>query len=509
MNIKFLGHASFLVEGKDECLLTDPWFSKSGAFNYSWFQYPYNHHLAENILKLTKKLYIYISHQHQDHFDEKFLKSLNQKNVVLLIPNFKNQTFKKIINKEFKSYKKKFLNEEHLFKTNEFKFRVFMNEDISDSDSAILIENNGEKFLNQNDCKIFDKIPYIQKKYGHISIYTCQFSGATWHPHCFDYPKKQEEKITSLKKRQKFQSLLKSINELKCDYFIPSAGPAIFLDPVLEKISLKKNSIFCDHKELNDYIKKKLIKGKIINLLPGMKFNSIKPSNNIKKDEFAIIYLTKSKKEYLYWYRKKVNINFNIVNKIPKKTSVIFSKLKQVLTNRLRIISKFKNIDGEFNVGILNYEYVYKIDLKKKTIKKFIKPKNTESQYTIFYNENEIWRLLNNQMSWEEVSLTFRSKIIRNPDNFNINILAMLFGSDHDLLNIDKKKKIKKERMIIEFVNQKYSIDRFCPHQGADLKYGYYEKGYWVCPRHGWNFCLKDRGKSTNNLNYSINAKKI
>ena len=155
--------------------------------------------------------------------------------------------------------KKKFLNEEHLFKTSEFKFRVFINESISDSDSAILIENNGEKFFNQNDCKIFDKIPYIQKKYGHISIYTCQFSGATWHPHCFIYPKEQEEKITTLKKRQKFASLLKSINEIKCDYFIPSAGPVIFLDPVLEKISLKKNSIFCDHKELFDYVKKRPI----------------------------------------------------------------------------------------------------------------------------------------------------------------------------------------------------------------------------------------------------------
>ena len=55
MKIKFLGHASFLVEGKDECILTDPWFSNTGAFNYSWFQYPYNHHLAKYVHKITKK----------------------------------------------------------------------------------------------------------------------------------------------------------------------------------------------------------------------------------------------------------------------------------------------------------------------------------------------------------------------------------------------------------------------------------------------------------------------
>ena len=318
-----------------------------------------------------------------------------------------------------------------------------MNEDITDIDSAILIENNGQKFLNQNDCKIFDKIPYLQKKYGHISIYSSQFSGATWHPHCFIYPREHEEKITSLKKRQKFASLLKSINEIKCDYFIPSAGPATFLDPVLEQISLKKNTIFCDHKELFDYVKKKKIKAKIVNLLPGMKFNSIKPTKKMKKDKYASIYLTRSKKKYLDWYRKKINIDFSKVNKASNTKSSIFLKLKQVLRNRLKIISKFKNIDGKFNIGLLNYEYVYKIDLKKKTIKKIIKPKNTETQYTVLYNENEILKLLNNEMSWEEVSLTFRSKIIRNPDNFNINIIAMLFGGDNDLLNLEIMQKIR------------------------------------------------------------------
>ena len=44
MNIKFLGHASFLVEGKDECLLADPWFSKSGTVDdkskdINWFSH--------------------------------------------------------------------------------------------------------------------------------------------------------------------------------------------------------------------------------------------------------------------------------------------------------------------------------------------------------------------------------------------------------------------------------------------------------------------------------------
>ena len=69
-NLKFWGHNCFSIESNKTLLITDPWFSKSGAFFGSWFQYPKNHNLQDDILNLINiydDVNIFISHEHQDH----------------------------------------------------------------------------------------------------------------------------------------------------------------------------------------------------------------------------------------------------------------------------------------------------------------------------------------------------------------------------------------------------------------------------------------------------------
>ena len=74
MNILYLGHAGFLIENENTIIITDPWITP-GTFDKAWFQYPRNEHVKNIILdKLNsnKEIYIYISHEHMDHFDPTF-----------------------------------------------------------------------------------------------------------------------------------------------------------------------------------------------------------------------------------------------------------------------------------------------------------------------------------------------------------------------------------------------------------------------------------------------------
>ena len=60
--LKFLGHAGFMYETKNEMLLMDPWMSKEGAFDSSWYQFPSNTSLEmkfEMKLNLLKKKFIF------------------------------------------------------------------------------------------------------------------------------------------------------------------------------------------------------------------------------------------------------------------------------------------------------------------------------------------------------------------------------------------------------------------------------------------------------------------
>ena len=81
-------------------ILMDPWMSKEGAFDSSWYQFPSNHKLGdeirETISKTDKEVYIYISHEHKDHFDVPFLKTLEFLTPILVFYSFiliKNSPF--------------------------------------------------------------------------------------------------------------------------------------------------------------------------------------------------------------------------------------------------------------------------------------------------------------------------------------------------------------------------------------------------------------------------------
>ena len=133
------------------------------------------------------------------------------------------------------------LDEEKWVKLKNLELLIFLDETGINRDSAILIKLPDNK--TKNDCKLHDKVKYIKKIYGKIDIFTCQFTGATMHPICYQYSKK-DKKISSKKRNDKFNGVLKSINDLNPEYYIPSAGPACFLNDKLFHLNLENFGVF-------------------------------------------------------------------------------------------------------------------------------------------------------------------------------------------------------------------------------------------------------------------------
>lgn len=62
------------------------------------------------------------------------------------------------------------------------------------------------------------------------------------------------------------------------------------------------------------------------------------------------------------------------------------------------------------------------------------------------------------------------------------------------------------QRVLVEADGRRYSIHKYCPHQGADLSQGWIENGTLLtCSRHRWQFDLSNGGKCTTN-NSTIRA---
>ena len=158
MLITYLGHAGFYVETPESIIIMDPWLSKHGAFDAAWFQYPKNHHLANDVQKILsnsqKQKYIYLSHEHRDHFDIEFLQTLQNRDFILLIANFSCPTIKLELDKiNYQCKKIILLNDNECFQLADGELRLFIVDFELNCDSAILIKTSNHSFLNLNDCK--------------------------------------------------------------------------------------------------------------------------------------------------------------------------------------------------------------------------------------------------------------------------------------------------------------------------------------------------------------------
>ena len=129
----------------------DPWLSQYGAFDSAWFQYPRNSHMFDYVLKhfepSTKDKYIYISHEHKDHFDINFLQSLKNRNFKIILANFKRSIVKETLHKvNYQCDEIISLNYDEELVLKDASVRLFMLDSGLDCDSALLVKTSTGPF---------------------------------------------------------------------------------------------------------------------------------------------------------------------------------------------------------------------------------------------------------------------------------------------------------------------------------------------------------------------------
>ena len=215
MELTYLGHAGYCVETPEVTVVMDPWLSPEGAFDSAWFQFPRNHDLAplviEKLADSKKERFVYVSHEHRDHFDPGFLRRLNCPDLTFIIPHFQRAALRSAIAT---------LRPKNLITCGHAErvaipggqITLYLEDSGLNRDSAILLRLGGESFLNLNDCKLFDGLATIVQHEGPPSVFTCQFSGATWHPVCYDYSPEEYAGISIRKAISKFETVARAIS---------------------------------------------------------------------------------------------------------------------------------------------------------------------------------------------------------------------------------------------------------------------------------------------------------
>lgn len=503
MQITYIGHAGFLVETENELLLTDPWLSAEGAFDSAWFQYPCNHDLApfirEKFRGTAKKRFVYISHEHRDHFDPNFLKTLPLDDLTFIVPHFRRDALRVELNE---------LHPAGLIPCKHGEevpipggsVKLYLDDSGINRDSGILMRSDGETFLNLNDCKLNDELPLIRATEGPISVFTCQFSGATWHPTCYEYEPQEYQRISKKKLYNKFEMVARAIEMARPRTYLPSAGPACFLDPMLIELNFGPVTIFPRAPQLIQYFRKRLARceTRVFEIMPG---------DSVAAAAGELVGLGKERvdesdfESYIRSYAARYDDYFREKQRTPTEEEVqaLLARLSLALKRKLETFELHDRLRVPLYFGLSDSNgMILKIDFPSRTVERVAAVPDSD-YYSLMTPSWQIARVLDGAITWEEFALTFRVRLNRKPDVYQTLIQGFLLLEPEDmnwfcrrLLEIEQNR----ERVIVEAGGIRYSVDRYCPHQGGDLSQGWADDGkYWTCPRHRWQFALDEDGR--------------
>lgn len=512
MQITYLGHAGFLVETPEAVVVTDPWMSEKGAFDSAWFQYPCNHHLApflrEKLQSSEKPVFVYISHEHRDHFDPEFLKTLPVEKITFLVPHFERPALRQEL-AELHPANLIAANHKQAIPIPGGMVRLFLDDSGINRDSAVLVNANGHTFLNLNDCKLYDQLPAIRAEDGPVSVLACQFSGATYHPTCYEYDRDEYERISRQKRLGKFEMVARAIDELRPKVYLASAGPACFLDPTLLHLNFEPVNIFPRAPEFLEFLHGRLQCKDVLlpDVTPGDILDVCKSQVDARGGERVS---EETFERYVRSYADRYRNYF--ADRQPRyeeeKLDELVERLKEELQNKLSSFSLHARVQVPMYFGFTDAGHkLLRINFAARTVEP-VQDIAESDYYSLRAPSWQVSRLLDHATTWEEFALSFRMRLNRKPDIYQTLIQGFLLMEPEDMnwfcarvLELEQRGK----RFIVEAEGTRYSIDRFCPHQGADLSQGWLAEGkLWTCPRHRWQFSLDKEGRcltSTGTIN--------
>ena len=507
MHITFLGHAGFVVETDEVIVIMDPWVSPTGAFDASWFQLPRNHHLAslvyEKLRDSRRSIFLYISHEHQDHLDINFLNSLPVRRFSLLLPAFSRSA----LSSRFSDYACQelilFQHRQRIQIPGGF-LKFYVDDSQLNRDSAILINAAGTAFLNLNDCKLFDTLPEIVREDGPIQTFACQFSGATWHPTCYDYPVERYEALSKKKFMAKFESVAKAIELIRPDVYIPSAGPVCFLDPTLFHLNLQPVNIFPRAAKIIEHLNLRLRDSQtfVPEIMPGDVLDTtcntlISLADRRFDEKTAQTYIADYAASYGEYFEERLCLH-RCVN-----VQQTIEALRVELERKLACLSLADRVTVPlyFRLGEAP-KIMLRVDFGRRVVEYV--SRNTDSKfYEIVAPAWQISKVIAQELTWEEFSLTFRVRLSRSPDVYDPLLHAFLVMEATDLgkyCDLLLQIETQEQRIVVEAGGRRYSVRRFCPHQGGDLSCGWIDHDrFLTCPRHRWQFDLLRGGECTTN----------
>lgn len=505
-SIEFLGHSGLAVRHDDKFLLCDPWMSRRGAYNASWFQYP---QYEGDLEALTSPDVVYISHEHLDHYDPEFLDRLSRDVPVLtgrvhkkrLVSRLRRLGFQTIVELDnFESYE---VAPGFVVKISTPTFHCPPHW----FDSCALLEVGDHRVLNLNDCNL--ALPVDDLRADGIDVLLAQATPAIWYPlvyTTFDEAKKKE--LAAGRRESAISSFVGSAKALMPRLAIPFAGPPCFFDPDLAGFFFGPDSMFPSPTAAEERLAAETD-------IPGM---VLKPGDRLvlgakgSPDEFRLepdeAYADFDyERDRMAYYDKhraeKEAVVADVLAAVAPASPGLFERFRRHFLPFLKGHPYFVEHIGIRVLFRITGEHGgdWVVDFRPEPRAELVYEADGEPcQYEFEMTSTLLDQVMRDELSWEDAFLSLRFKAHRDPDRYNQHLFTLFKMSDSRALQAIQKAEtadLEQDTFTLESDGRRYEVQRYCPHGGSDLSEADVVNGQIVCPGHHWRFSLSD-GVCTN-----------
>lgn len=228
--LTFINHASYIIETDESLLVVDPWV-EGDAFDNGWSLLDKsitNKMLVEHLLKIDKTKFIWLSHEHSDHFSVPFLKALKESKTEVKF------LFQKTLDGRVAQFIKKMgfslteSNDKVEVLDSELSIVTFP---YASGDSYSLTMFNDFSILNINDCVVDDEkgVDQVFRNYNkytrNIDLLLTQFGYANW------VGNRDEVNMRKESAQEKLKRISLQVKRFEPKAVIPFASFVYFCDP--------------------------------------------------------------------------------------------------------------------------------------------------------------------------------------------------------------------------------------------------------------------------------------
>lgn len=462
MDVQHLGHAGFIVSQGGYRLAIDPWFYP--AFLESWFPWPDNRHLLDEALRADA---VYVTHAHEDHFDRQFLRQLDERTLII-VPGFRSRYLVREVRKLG------FMNVEVLDHGEQLRLGptdgtltvTALLDQSHKEDSAVLVQAGSFRFLDSNDCELA-----ISDWPTGIDLLACQFSGAFWYPHCYYQTRAENYVIKAAQVRDSNTArLLRRIVQTRTRAYLPSAGPAVFLDPVLGHYN-SRHGIYATFDQVANFVRSAFPSVAIWPSLRAPVPDNLHEYRQLRHDEWGAYY----RRDARAATTDEVNVHFTRLQRRNRRFLGDYARDIRVSTD---------GATWRVPLGLLRGEL----------------EEAPEPHYYLDVPPIVLRAILDGDASWETALLSNRINLHRRPDTYDTQLMGLLGFGDRPVQTLAMARQAESSGEMI--IRGGVAFQRWCPHAREDLTFATVEDGVIECPRHNWRWdaatgeCLSGGGLS-------------